>query len=328
VGRGGELNLRPEPDCSNSVATGSGWWHYIYAGLRVESQILLPEWAPFERTSTAGDPEVVISLAEAPDSDLTAAGDPGVITAEEYCFFVPGVGGFRVRDGREIVVVPMHGTAHRHLRPWVIGSAWGALCYQRGLFLIHASAVMVDDAAVLFCARAKGGKSTIAARLNMSGHALISDDLCHLDIPSAGLPVVYPSMPRLKLWSDALGELGWSDQTMEPDHVREGKFHIARAGANQTHPVPVQAIYLLEWGEFSLRRLAGLGALRHFLRAATYREKLIASTEQLSKHTDRCLRVLQRVPVWQLRRPRDLATLGQTAELLANHWSGPRIIGE
>ena len=301
--------------------------YYEYASLRIASEIPLPEWAPFEQTSQAGDPDVVISIDEVPDHDLAAGGNRRVITADECRFLVPGVGRFRVHDGRAIVVAPARGAALHQLRPWLIGSAWGSLCYQRGLFFIHASAVLVDHEAVLFCAKSNGGKSTIAAQLNTRGHALLSDDLCHLDIPAHGLPTVYPSAPRLKLWSDTLDQLGWTED-LEPDHIRTGKFHVTRTSYGLAHPAPVRGIYLLEWGEFRIHRLSGLTALSRFLSASTYRAKLLESTGQFSRHSSRSMTLLQRVPVWELRRPRDLAVMPKATDLLASHWSDDRIIAK
>jgi hypothetical protein len=301
--------------------------YYAYAGLLVASEIPLPEWSPFEVAEHAGDPDVVISVEEDPsDPDFPPGGDRRVITAGEHRFRVPGVGYFRVHKGREIVVAPARGVALHQLRPWLLGSAWGSLCYQRGLFLIHASAVLVGAEAVLFCARAKGGKSTMAAQLHTMGHPLLSDDLGNLDIPADGPPTLYPSAPRLKLWSDTLDELGWSIEHLEPDHTRAGKFHVMRTANNFVRPAPVRGIYLLEWGELGMRRLSGLTALRRFLSASIYRTGLLESAGRLAQHSRGSITLLQRVPVWEVRRPRDLSAMGKTADLLAGHWSGDLIM--
>jgi hypothetical protein len=155
--------------------------------------------------------------------------------------------------------------------------------------------------------------------MHAQGHALVSDDLCNLDIPAEGTPVVFPSTPRFKLWKDALGEIGWSTESLEPDQARANKFHALRTTNNLPGRAPLRAIYLLTWGEFGLRRLSGLNALRHFLSASTYRAKLMEGTEHLGRHTNQSLELLQRVPLWELRRPRDLETLGRSATLLAEH---------
>jgi hypothetical protein len=159
----------------------------------------------------------------------------------------------------------------------------------------------------------------MAAELTRRGYPLVSDDLCHLDIPREGVPLVYPSAPRLKLWSDALGQLGWNTERLEPDQSRAGKFHLVEIANTWTQTAPVRGIYLLEWGEFRTSRLSGLAAFRRFLAASTYRPELLASAERYSTQS---LSLLQRVPLWELRRPLDLAATGETVSLLASHWSG------
>jgi hypothetical protein len=299
--------------------------YYHYAGLRVVSEVQLPEWAPFEQASPGTNSDVIISLGGVLVDELSGA-PRRIVTATECQFLVPGTGSFQVKNGREIVVKPAPGVAARRLRPWLIGSAWGALCYQRGLFLIHASAVMIDGSAVLFCALAKRGKSTMAAQLNTKGYPLLSDDLCHVDISADGVPVVYPGAPRLKLWSDALDELGWDAGNLEPDQSRPGKFHVVHTADPSILPAPVRAIYLLEWGEFGIRRLAGLNALQRFLAASIYRPGILGSMGQLNRYSTQSMTLLQRVPLWELQRPRDLAMIANTADLLITHCSEHRMM--
>ena len=96
-------------------------------------------------------------------------------------------------------------------------------------------------------------------------------------------------------------------------------FRALRSAGDMLQPVPVKAVYLLAWGESGIRRLSGVTALSHFLSAASYRRKLMQATGHMTRHVSRSLVLLQSVPIWELRRPRDLATLGHTADLLAKH---------
>lgn len=296
-------------------------FHYSYAGLEVESEIELPEWRPFAQPEPPSAPDVTIGIGHVRDDDLAAAQNSRVITADECRFLAPGVGCFRVRNGREIVVSPAANAPPAKLRPWLTGSAWASLCYQRGLFLFHASALLVAGGAVLFCSRAKGGKSTIAAELNRRGYPLLSDDLCHLAMPADGRPMVYPSVARLRLWDDALGEVGWELDCLEPDHAREGKFNITGNIQSAGYASPLRGIYLLAWGSLAITPLTGAEAWRRFLPSATYRAKLLELPEQLARHSTRSMALLQRVPLWELRRPRDLTALKSVVDLLRNHWS-------
>lgn len=287
--------------------------------MRVVSEVPLPEWAPFEQAMPVDEPDVSISLARVLETDPPAE-HRREVTASECRLLIPRVGSFHIKGGRRIVVAPAKGAPLRAIRPWLIGSAWGALCYQRGVFLIHASAVIVRGEAVLFCAPAKGGKSTIAAELTSRGYQLVSDDLCHLNIPPHGVSVVHPSVPRIKLWSDTLAILRHRTAVLQPDQFRVGKFHLVSATNCQLEPAPVHAIYLLEWGDTDIRRLAGINAFRRFLAASIYKPRLLATAEQLSQYSSQALSVLRHVPIWEFRRPRDLAQLRESVDLLTRQW--------
>lgn len=148
----------------------------------------------------------------------------------------------------------------------------------------------------------------------------MSDDLCRFEVPPDGAPLVHPSSPRLKLWRDALNELGRGEAGLERDHFREDKFHLPLPEDQAHRCLPLTAIYLLGWGEPSLTRLTGLTALRRCVESATYRGDLLEPMGQVAAHWERCAEFVKRVPVWELTRPRDLSMLNRTTELLKANW--------
>ncbi len=293
-------------------------WHYSYCGLQVASELQIPEWDAFEQ-SRSSEVDVVISL----DSKATPnAWGQDAVTANEYRFHVPQIGGYAVRDGREIIVAPAPEAEWRQVRPYLLGSAWGALCYQRGLLVLHASAMRVGNQAVAFCAPIGMGKSSLAAWLCARGYTLVADDLTRFDIPDDSPPTIYPSATRLKLWGDALDALGWNNDDLERDFFRTEKFHVPQSGNELRQPVPLRAIYLLEWNEnHSVIRLSGRVALRRFLASATFRGSLIEQMGKTSAYSRQCLELVRRVPVWELKRPCDLSAIDQTVDLLIEHWA-------
>src|ERR1035441_1772757 len=165
-------------------------WHYAHSGVSIASELHLPEWSQCGQVSGPGSegrpenapPDVRIRLKLSAQSEI-ATTQRSIITPGEYELRVPQVGHFRVTDGREIRVHPLTTAEPAKVRAWLLGPVWGALCYQRGWFIAHASAVRVGDEAVIFCGRAGRGKSTLAVQLGTRGYPLVSDDLCRLDLP-------------------------------------------------------------------------------------------------------------------------------------------------
>jgi energy-coupling factor transporter ATP-binding protein EcfA2 len=287
-------------------------WNYYYHGLSVRAAFPLPEWDSFDSAETADAPDVVISL-----------GDSSVAGSEaEYRFSVPELGSVYVRGGREIEVAPLPGIQPYELHPWLAGSAWAALCYQRGFLMLHASAVSFEDGAVAFCGPAQSGKSTLAAHLHALGHPLVGDDLCRVELPAGALAMIHPSAPRFKLRSDALASL-------QPEAGTSRSGYDSRAGKTLlwTHnrsvsPLPLRAIYLLNWGEWGQRRLTGSAALRGFLLAGSYRGDLIDSMKRSGAYIQLCMELLRRVPVWELSRLRELMNMDKIVRFITDQSAG------
>ena len=296
-------------------------WTYSYAGLRVVSELRIPEWEVFGEEEPCDHPDVRITLED------PASGAEGgeTVRPEEVRFFVPEAGRFRVCEGREIRVAPAVGLDAPEIRLFLLGSAWGALCYQRGLLVLHASVVQVGPGAVAFLGPSGAGKSSLAAGLVAQGYPLVGDDLCCIDL-AGQVPRVHPSAPRLKLWSEALGRLGWSTDGLARDHVRVDKFHVDlkdlkdRVATGAPGTLALRSVYLLEWGQQEVVRLSGVGGLRRLIRSATYRPGFLGPLGRTATYWEQCAKLARAVPVWEFRRPRDWSQASAAIDLLAGGW--------
>ncbi len=234
---------------------------------------------------------------------------PTAIAPNEYSFTIRETAHYHVLDGREIIVTPLPEAGEKEIRLFLLGTAWGALCYQRGLLILHASVVKVDGRTLAFSGHSGAGKSTLAASLVQRGGELISDDLCCIQLTETEARV-YPSAPRLKLWRSALEHLGLEDASLVQDHFRIDKYHLTHEPAQApTEALKLDGIYLLEWGEPQKTRLRGQQAVSRLVSTATYHPELIEPLGCTSAHWERCLRLVQLTPVWELRRPKDWAEL-------------------
>jgi hypothetical protein len=289
-------------------------WHYAYAGLRVRSELALPEWSGFEAPEPLEGPDVEIRLA--PEAPERAPGDEGA-----YFFHRPGVASYRVRLGREITVAPAPRSVPYNVRRWLLGQVWAALCYQRGLLLLHACVVEVEGGAIALCGASESGKSTLGAWLVEDGHWLLSDDLCHCELEDGGRPGVWPSAPRLKLWLDAIEALGWPEDGLERDRIRLDKFFLTLHHVRVGRPLRLRAIYLLEWGDLRISRLRGLTALTRLVAEASYRLDLLGPLSEVAAHWQRCAALAREAPIFALQRPRDWSARAGVIDLLRGHWT-------
>ncbi len=97
---------------------------------------------------------------------------------------------------------------------FLIGPVFSALIHLKGEIPLHASAVIVNQNAVLFAGDSGSGKSTLAASYVKKGFNLLADDIALTLNEKGQKTFILPSMPFLKLWSDSAEQLDLVKQDM------------------------------------------------------------------------------------------------------------------
>lgn len=160
--------------------------------------------APYLRSDCA---DVVIAEGSVPRSleDKSDKGTAFEVNERQFLLHVPRGASFLVEDGKRITYA-RNGTSDRDTALFLLGSAWGALCYQRGLLPLHASAVIHDGKVHAFTGQSGAGKSTLAAALSARGLNFFTDDVLIIDPAeiSSGSATCYAGQKDMKLWADAL----------------------------------------------------------------------------------------------------------------------------
>ncbi len=281
---------------------------YRHSGVVIASEFELPEWRCFS-AHDAGTSDVRISLQDEPNH-IVHPEKHGIYDGAKLQFSVRDVGGWSVEAGDRILVYPDGHQRLAELRLFTLGSAWGALGYQRGWPMLHGSSVDVAGRAVLFCGDAGQGKSTMAGGFLRGGNSLIADDLSRVELQD-GVTSIYPSAGRLKLWDTALEHFGLTTVELERDHFRDRKFHLPiEAAEDLTVPRPLAAIFVLEWGdEISVTRLRGGIAVRALCEATMYRKEYLELMGLLGEQVVYCARIAASTPIYRLTRPKDFARL-------------------
>ena len=219
----------------------NGYWAY---GLRIHADLECPELPslPVE----LGKPDVTIHLlppaTEAPESlenDFFEV-RPGIVRIA-----VPEVAQYRIEEGRRIFITPLPGVSADKLRLFLLGSAMGALLYQRGLFPLHGSAVETPWGAMIFVGAQGAGKSTLAAEFHRQGYRLLSDDVCAVEATPEGLQVL-PALAHFRLCADAY------ERMEAPGSARfeVDKYVVPMGEGYCPHPVPLTAVHILADHDF------------------------------------------------------------------------------
>lgn len=292
-----------------------GGFNYRVFGLRVSSEIELPELFPAE----GADPDVTIRWgsvsAGAAEEHLEADGDALVLNIAE-------VARFRIEGGCSILIDPEPNAPERNVRLFLLGSAFGALLHHRGMLPLHANAIEIDGRAVAFMGPSGAGKSTLAAWFHDRGYKVLADDVCVVGFDEGGVPQAYPGLPRLRLWAEALELMGRNSQGLNRSYLSDEheKFDLPiDVGSAVRSRVPLAAIYLLDRGdEISIVPLRGIEAAEAVF-ANTYRGEYLAKTSGQKKHWESAVRLVRGTPVFRAIREWDATALEEQCSRLVRH---------
>jgi hypothetical protein len=176
---------------------------------------------------------------------------------------------------------------------------------------------------VAFCGGAEAGKSTLAAALARTGHPFLCDDLVVVHPDHDGSPLVWPAM-RPALTRRSIDLLGGEVTALMPFAEGDCKAVTNVGEAGSYAPRRLACIYLLDWGEPSIRRLSPLQAAtipNRCLRNPAWLEPAGTATTIRQRWID----LASRVPVIAITRRREASTFLALCEFLISSWKRDRI---
>lgn len=283
---------------------------YCYSayGLSIQSEIHLATLAGGSATA-----DVQVRRANViPPAELN--GHATWTTRSDIYFRFENVGVIRVSGGTEIVV-DANGVDDRTAGLLVLGPSMGALLHQRGLLVLHASAVTASGGVVAFLGHSGWGKSTMAGALVKLGHRAFSDDLVPVSLTN-GVPIALPGYPFLKLGQDSGAMLGYEMGESAAFLPDDNRRHVAVGGVDPDVPLPLVRVYVLAEDdrpaiEFLKPQDAAVELIRH-----SYASPCLAASGMSAFHLQCCAALVEKLPICRLHRPRRLDLLPQIAELV------------
>jgi len=290
---------------------------YFAYGLGIHSTLPLPEFLPAE---TACD--VFVRLESGNCVPLEASGKQQYlkITPEEAMLFLRHVGIFRARKGHEIVVIPSPGVAERIIQLYIVEAIMALLLYQRGLLVLHASAVEIDGGGIIFLGESGQGKSSIAAALHARGHGIIADDVTAINVGTDS-PIVFPGFPQLKISQEVAATLGYDFESLPLIHPLEDRRACRDICGFPRTPLPLKGLYSLLLTEGDGPEIAPLRPqellvelIRH-----SYGIRSLHQAGGSASHFLQCAALAPNVPAYRLNRSNCLSSLPFLARLVEEH---------
>jgi hypothetical protein len=307
---------------------GSGGGKYRLGPFLLESEIPIPEL----EMQLAGEPDAFIRLGKVPEQleGVVANESRWWASRDEYLLRVPGVAGFLVSRGREVIVEPHAGALPEDIRAYLLSPIFSTLCYQAGMYSLHASSVRVGDGVAAFLGNSGAGKSTLAAYLERRGYPVISDDICLLDPRSAepgggsGSTLVVPVAPALKLWRSALEQLGASPAELPRVFSRDDKYRLEIRHPDKIRArLPLREVLFLEWTEDAEAAadfipVVGVDAIARLMEFTHY-DYLMKPTGRQTGNFLLGGRILSQARAFAFKRPRNFARIDQVIDALEEH---------
>ena len=296
-------------------------YSYRGFGLHIVSDIMLPELI----TAVGGllEADVLISKGKVPTHIHKAIErhESYQVGENQFLFAVPGVGRYYVANGNRITVEPIAGEEEcAAIRLFLLGTAFGALLMQRGIFPIHGSAVVIRECCVIFAGVSGAGKSTLLAGFRKHGYSFLTDDVAAITIDLDGNIWVTSAYPQQKLWRDSAETIGVDTASLTPFYMGNGKdkFAVPVYKGFCPFPVPLAAVYEIgveRCRDVTMNPVTGMDKLA-VLMNHSYRPWLIDGLGLKTAHFQHCAAVARRVAVSHLTRPEGVFSTEEQIRLI------------
>ncbi len=276
---------------------------YLAYNLQIDSEIALPELLPGDLDSSC---DVNIHFGNVPVDGLpngTQLG-PFLWTTDQALWLkVPGVATFLVKNGQEIIIAPAPGIDEDSIRVFLLGSAFGALLFQRGYLVMHGNAIRIGNQCMICVGYSGAGKSTLAAGFMQRGYDILADDVVPIDNGCNAIP----GFPRIKLWQDVAEKLKIDTTSLRRIRPDMEKFNFPLTHKFGNELIPVRWVYILNSDEnqcdISFESIEGMQRFIP-LRNNTYRIRFLDGMALKRDHLQLCGKLAGNIRLTSVTRPR------------------------
>jgi hypothetical protein len=276
---------------------------HIAYNLTIESDLALPELLS-DNGPTDALPDVTIELRPVAPEGLPHGKQLGPflwVTPESLWLQVPHVARFLVQNGSTIHVDPEPGIDEDSIRVFLLGSALGALLFQRGYLVMHGNAIRIGDKCMICVGNSGAGKSTLAAGFMQRGYSILADDVVPVDPHCRALP----GFPRIKLWQDVAEKLNIETTGLRRIRPNTEKFNYPLGEQFASQPIPVRWMYILNSDHQESIRFEAIQGMQRFmpLHNNTYRVRFLQGMALKAEHMKLCGQLAGNIRLARVTRP-------------------------
>lgn len=300
------INCEPSPDMH---------FYQLY-GLTVQSTLRLADLA--EISLPDQNPDVTIQLVT--DGCIhdyvpqEVAQQPIALQVDlvDALVYLQDTGVFIIQGGCKIVLVAAQEAKPEKTCQALLGVVLAVLLYQRGLYILHASAAAIGNTAIAFLGDSGAGKSSALATVIDQGFMGVTDDLTAIQLSTSNA-LLYPGVPKMKLSAAVAHRLKLAD--LAPETAEESAFSFATASHSDVFAL--QNLYILAYGpDWSIEPIPQQKGIIELLRFYGLKSVLPVRDRH---HFKQAAQLAKYVRLYKLQRPQDLNQLPKMPEILKDH---------
>lgn len=241
-------------------------------------------------------------------------------TAVHFYLYVNEVAAYWVNPEQNEIIIECLApeVSYTVVTTWLLGTVMAYLLQYHGYLVLHGSAVLIDEKAVIFSGDSGAGKSTTASALVKQGYSLLTDDVVVVKKLEDGSMVLVPGPAKLKLWADALVLL---------EHNPYGLQQVVNKADKYQLPVSNHDNSLYQIGSFyelnpdsvdsgvSCCEVFGVDKLQLLIKN-TYRYKMLRPLNMLEQHFISCGLLAESIQVFKIKRPAKLDSLAEILSII------------
>ena len=229
------------------------------------------------------------------------------ISHEQFFLRIPGVALYQVyAPTNTIYIDPDRALTNPALiQTWLYGTVLAYLLQYHDYFVLHGSAIVRDNKAIVFTGCSGAGKSTLAMAMSLRGCPVITDDVIAIRYDEEKKLKIIPSKGPIKLWVDALEKLGRKADGLPPVLNKPGKFALP-VEVIEMEPIPIAKVYELnhsdQQNDILLTEVKGMDAFSLLIKN-TYRYSMLKPLGKLGLHLMQMNQLVQSISSFKIIRP-------------------------
>jgi hypothetical protein len=224
-----------------------------------------------------------------------------------------------------IVCYQLRRAAPHEVRRWLSGTVIALWLERRGISVLHASAVVIDDRGVAFLGSNQAGKSSLAAALMQRDYQMLTDDALALTSDADNI-TGHPGYPEMRLWPDQAEHFLGHFEDLERVHPDATKRNVpigaATLGTFCDSPRPMRCLYIPTRRELQnggttveITRVSSGEALMELVRYS-FSSRLLTALGLQPERLNRLAQIVRRVPLRRIWYPSGLEHLPSTCDTI------------